>query len=184
MKLTSNKNPNMNRTRKYLLVLLVSLTLLITIYLISRTSEDGERKKEEITGTHSETETRTETKSRTEEKLKSAPILVKNFGWKPIARIIPKPGYVWEWAVEIENQTPVTLVVQITYELEDENEQVVGMGLGGDNIPPKESRIILGKASAPENIEKARRQKVKVMASPLVKGTEWNWENPYRIIIK
>lgn len=173
----------MKQIKRYLPFITIAVFILLAIYIFSKSNKvEQEGKTTKTQEVHIKEET-VETPSGIE-KRETEPVVIKNFGWRPVAKTMPKPGYIWEWAVEIENQSPVTVTVQISYELKDQEDQIVGKGLGGDNIPPKESRIIVGKSSAPESIERARKQIVRIMTSPLVNDINWIWPNPYEIIVR
>lgn len=176
----------MNNIRRYLpagAIILVAAIVLIA--LVKNFSPEEQRNLELNEGT---TDSSQEIQNRESEKdlhgrITSEPIRVAKFGWKPIAKTIPVAGYIWEWAVEVTNLTPVTITVQITYELKDENQVVVAKGIGGDNLLPYETKIIIGRASSDESIERARKQSVKVMSSPSSGKEEiiniWTWPDPY-----
>ncbi|MDW8087207.1 MAG: hypothetical protein RMJ45_04425, partial [Candidatus Calescibacterium sp.] len=164
----------MEGIRKYLIIggIILFTVAILFYFLFLREPEKENNANVHEKGKTEEVAIVEEDSKQKDQQIQSEPIKVGRFGWRPIAKTVPKPGYIWEWAVEITNQTPVTLTVQITYELEDQDGISVGRGIGGENIPPNESRIIVGQSSSPEQIENARRQRVRIMASPSAKGEE------------
>ncbi len=120
----------------------------------------------------------------------TAPVEVKRYGWKPIYKTVPTPGYIWEWAVELENKTPLALNIYIKYNLINEEGLIVGEGKGGKLLEGKRVQTIIGQAVAPEEITQTRKVKIEISVSPSrANETEdieksWYWPDPYIITIQ
>lgn len=162
--------------RNLIILAVVGVIVILVLFLVIRKETPHPKAKQKEKKPPTE-EIITEKEKKSE--IKAEPIKVGRFGWKPVAKTSPVPGYIWEWAVEITNQTPLTLAVQITYELLDENNLVVGKAIGGENLEPKEGKIIIGRASTGPELENARKQRIKIKSSPV--NGEWDFPTPYEI---
>ncbi len=118
----------------------------------------------------------------------SIPLEIIEFGWRPVSRTLPNPGFIWEWAVELENKTPLHLKLIIKFELLDENGNLVGESIGGEDLAPEERKIVIGKASSSDRIMMTRKMRVSVKASPSNRKNtpeeieeSWRWETPFEV---
>jgi len=116
------------------------------------------------------------------------PVEVVEFGWRPVSRTIPVSGFIWEWATELENKTPLTIKVAIKFQLLDENDAILAKALGGDDLGPGERKIIIGRAAADDRIMNTRKMKVELEVSPSTTKNSpediqknWIWSTPFEI---
>jgi hypothetical protein len=117
----------------------------------------------------------------------TSPVEIIKHGWRILYRTVPKEGFMWEWAVEIENKTEIPLRVLIKYNLFDENGIITAEGIGGDELGAKERKIIIGRAVSEKGILNSKSSNVSVSVSPSRKVEseivieKWKWSDPYEI---
>ena len=121
-------------------------------------------------------------------KISGTPLEIIEFGWRPVSRTLPNPGFIWEWAVELENKTNLHLKLIIKFELLDENGNLVGEAVGGEDLAPEERKIVIGRASSSDRIIGAKKVKVSIKVSPSnMKNTpeeieeNWKWRTPFEV---
>ena len=175
-------------------VVVIIISVFFTLFWIFR---NGEEKKVDVeapeVNVKQEEPVPTEKKKEEAEvipqkKIDDIPVKIIEFGWRPISRTLPNPGFIWEWAVELENKTPLHLKLIIKFELLDENGNLVGESIGGDDLAPGERKIIIGKASSSYRIIMARKVRVSVKVSPSNKKNtpeeieeNWKWRTPFEV---
>ncbi len=179
----------MNKRRRNIILALSVVGVVITLVILKVGKFGGrdipspeEAKLEEINKGESEN-LREETLE--DEKVPSRPVELIKHGWRPIARTLPQAGYIWEWAVELENKTPIAVKVFIKYNLLDGEGKTVAEAYGGDEFQPYEKKIIVGKSASSELIERAEKIKVRIDVSPQRQTEDvakiWVWGNVFQI---
>ncbi|GBD03655.1 hypothetical protein HRbin19_00952 [bacterium HR19] len=123
-----------------------------------------------------------------ESTLQERPVEVFRHGWRVVERTMPKEAYIWEWAVEVENKTNLYLVVFIKYVIFDGEGKILAEAIGGEELNPKERKIIVGRAVAEKILQNARRSELQMKVSPSRKKNSpeeiienWKWKEPYEI---
>jgi hypothetical protein len=175
------------------LILIVSVLVLITIggyiifSLISKEKEEKTRSEEEKITEEIHKGLTEGLAENEQEKSLTSPVEIIKHGWRILYRTVPKEGYMWEWAVELENKTEIPTRVLIKYNLFDENGNMVAEGIGGDELAEKERKIIIGRAVSEKPILNAKSSKISVNISPSRKAKseliieKWKWSDPYEI---
>lgn len=168
-------------------VILVLLGILITTTTRKKGKIPEVVRQEEGAGAREKVEERKEPDVQREGKT-ALPVEVVEFGWRPVSRTIPVSGFIWEWATELENKTPLNIKVAIKFQLLDENDTILAKALGGDDLGPGERKIIIGRAAADDRIMNTRKMKVELEVSPSTTKNSpediqknWIWSTPFEI---
>lgn len=173
--------------RKYMLIAFVVLLIIAVVYYAITWEPEKEESKEDVAPTSiPEVTQNIIDESEIHDVEKELPIMITKSGWRPISKTMPTEGYIWEWAVEVTNLTPVTVTVQITYHLEDDAGIVLAKSVGGGNLLPYEKKTVIGRAVSPKIIENTKKQKVWLSVTP-TRGNEdvekvWKWKRPYSFV--
>jgi hypothetical protein len=116
------------------------------------------------------------------------PVEVFRHGWRIVQKTMPKEAYIWEWAVEVENKTNLHLVVFIKYVIFDVQGNILATAIGGEELNPKEKKIIVGRAVAEKILQNAYKSELQMKVSPSRKKNSpeeiienWKWKEPYEI---
>lgn len=179
----------MEKRRRFFIFLSLSLLALVVLFFFLLRNREflggGEEViTEEVQKLKEEEQKLEEGKSTLQEE----PVEVFRHGWRIVQKTMPKEAYIWEWAVELENKTNLYIVVFIKYVIFDGQGNILAEAIGGEELNPKEKKIIVGRAVAEKILQNARKSELQMKVSPSRKKNSpeeiienWKWKEPYEI---